>query len=299
MPVGFPDYYGGLTLPVTVPEGGTGFTAILAGALLYGDGSNPMKLTNAGTSGQVLLIDSVTGNPTFEDLTINVSAVTGILPVANGGTGTATPGLVAGAGIGITGSWPDQTITNSDDAYFSAAVLAIAHGGTGTATPALVAGAGIGITGSWPDQTIANSSAYATLADPLPVAHGGTGATSLAAAGIPQIVKSVDLTGQTAASSDVLGFTPSVAGMYRVSVSVFLTGTGTEPQGINVGVTWIQNGSATVVTLVQFLSGALGSYAFGASQAMYVDASQPIKVHEGDAMAAGNTYDLHVRLEAM
>src|SRR5487761_2618384 len=263
MPVGFPDYYGGLTLPVTVPEGGTGFTAILARALLYGDGSNPMKLTNVGTSGQVLLIDSVTLVPTFEDLSVSAAAITGILAVANGGTGTATPGLVAGAGIGITESWPNQTITNSDDAYFSAGVLAIAHGGTGMATPGLVAGSNIGITGSWPDQTIAVSNtptfagltstggivvAYTTngrdqfeshdtnvsghdwlfgsgtggtgpfgfydntsgslrmtipatgsitLASPLAVAYGGTGAATLLAAGIPQIVAKVDLTGQT------------------------------------------------------------------------------------------------------
>ena len=45
---------------------------------------------------------------------INLStAVTGILPIANGGTGTATPGLVAGTNITITGAWPNQTINSS------------------------------------------------------------------------------------------------------------------------------------------------------------------------------------------
>lgn len=39
--------------------------------------------------------------------------VVGILPIANGGTGTATPGLVAGSGIGITGTWPNQTVSVS------------------------------------------------------------------------------------------------------------------------------------------------------------------------------------------
>jgi hypothetical protein len=38
------------------------------------------------------------------------NGVTGILPVANGGTGTPTPSLVAGANVTITGSWPNQTI---------------------------------------------------------------------------------------------------------------------------------------------------------------------------------------------
>ena len=46
--------------------------------------------------------------------TINLaSQVTGILPKANGGTGTATPALVAGTNVTITGTWPNQTIAAS------------------------------------------------------------------------------------------------------------------------------------------------------------------------------------------
>ena len=39
--------------------------------------------------------------------------ISGIAQVAQGGTGTATPGLVAGTNVTITGSWPDQTINAS------------------------------------------------------------------------------------------------------------------------------------------------------------------------------------------
>jgi hypothetical protein len=39
--------------------------------------------------------------------------VTGLLPVANGGTGTATPSLVQGSNVTITGSWPNQTIAST------------------------------------------------------------------------------------------------------------------------------------------------------------------------------------------
>jgi hypothetical protein len=35
------------------------------------------------------------------------------LTVANGGTGTATPGLVAGTNITVTGTWPNQTISST------------------------------------------------------------------------------------------------------------------------------------------------------------------------------------------
>jgi len=40
--------------------------------------------------------------------------VTGILPVVNGGSGTATPALVEGANITITGTWPNQTIAAAE-----------------------------------------------------------------------------------------------------------------------------------------------------------------------------------------
>lgn len=155
MPVGFPDYYGGLTLPVTVAEGGTGQTSVTSKALLYGAGTSKLIETNVGTSGQVLQIDSITLDPTFEDLVVNVSAITGILAVAHGGTGTATPGLVAGTSISVTGTWPNQTIANTSHYASLADPLPVAHGGTGTATPALTAGSNIAITGTWPANTIA------------------------------------------------------------------------------------------------------------------------------------------------
>ena len=41
------------------------------------------------------------------------TGVTGLLPVANGGTGTATPALVAGTNVSITGTWPNQTINST------------------------------------------------------------------------------------------------------------------------------------------------------------------------------------------
>jgi len=41
------------------------------------------------------------------------SGVVGVLPVAQGGTGTSTPSLIAGANISITGSFPNQTIAST------------------------------------------------------------------------------------------------------------------------------------------------------------------------------------------
>ena len=50
--------------------------------------------------------------PTLNQNTTGTAAgLSTILAVASGGTGTATPSLVAGSNITITGTWPNQTVT--------------------------------------------------------------------------------------------------------------------------------------------------------------------------------------------
>lgn len=56
---------------------------------------------------------SISGSPITTSGTLAFSLGSTPLPIANGGTGTATPGLVAGTNVTITGSWPDQTINSS------------------------------------------------------------------------------------------------------------------------------------------------------------------------------------------
>ena len=66
--------------------------------------------------------------PTLNQNTTGTAAnVTGIVAVANGGTGTATPSLVAGTNVTITGTFPNQTINSSG-------------GGGGTQIGALIGG---------------------------------------------------------------------------------------------------------------------------------------------------------------
>ena len=40
-------------------------------------------------------------------------SISGTLDVANGGTGTATPSIVAGTNVTVTGTWPNQTIAST------------------------------------------------------------------------------------------------------------------------------------------------------------------------------------------
>ena len=87
----------------------------------------------------------VAGQGTGETLTLGL---TGSIGIANGGTGTATPGLVSGPNISITNPWPNQTIGLSG-------IIPIASGGTGSATPGgVIAGSNVTITGAFPNQTI-------------------------------------------------------------------------------------------------------------------------------------------------
>ena len=106
----------------TTPVVATGTTTpVISLATNYGDTQNPYSSKTAnhilaapnGTAG-VPTFRAIVGAdiPTLNQNTTGTAAnVTGIVPVANGGTGTATPSLVAGTNITITGSFPNQTIT--------------------------------------------------------------------------------------------------------------------------------------------------------------------------------------------
>lgn len=67
------------------------------------------------TTGERTKLTNTSGTNTGDQTNITGTAdnVTGIVAVANGGTGTATPSLVQGTGVTITGSWPNQTIAAS------------------------------------------------------------------------------------------------------------------------------------------------------------------------------------------
>jgi hypothetical protein len=108
------------TSPV-VSSGGT--TPAISLASGYGDTQNPYASKTANNF--LAAPNGSAGVPTFraiaaadiptlnQNTTGTANNVTGIVAVANGGTGTATPSLVAGTNITISGSFPNQTINAS------------------------------------------------------------------------------------------------------------------------------------------------------------------------------------------
>ena len=101
---------GGLT-GLVVGNGSSAPTAITPGT-----GVASALPVNVGTAGSLVVNGGALGTPSSGTLTnatgLNAATgLTGVTPVANGGNGTATPALTAGTGVGLTGTWPNYTIS--------------------------------------------------------------------------------------------------------------------------------------------------------------------------------------------
>lgn len=146
------DQYTGTVTSVSGAGGGTGLT--LSGGPITGSGT----LTLGGT-----------------------------LNVANGGTGTSSPSLVAGTNVTITGTWPNQTINSTAGGGGGGTVTSIdVDGGTGISvspagpittsgtftvtntapdqTVSITSGTGISASGTYPNFTVTNTAPDQTVA---------------------------------------------------------------------------------------------------------------------------------------
>lgn len=93
---------------IPAPTGGT--TTFLRNdgtwAVPAGGGGGSGTVTSVAVSGGTTGL-TTSGGPITTSGTITLA---GTLAVANGGTGTTTPALVAGTNVTITGTWPNQTV---------------------------------------------------------------------------------------------------------------------------------------------------------------------------------------------
>ena len=261
---------GGVT---TFSAGTTGFTPstastgaiVLAGTLNVANGGT--GVTTSTGSGSVVLSTSPTlvtpllgtptsGNfstgtftwPTFNQNTTGTAAnVTGIVAVANGGTGTATPSLVAGTNITITGSFPNQTINGS------ASGVTTFSGGTTGLTPATA------------------TSGAVTLAGTLVVSNGGTGVATLTglaygnstsaftAATAAQVVSVINTTAVTNATNVANTGAVTTAASYYLS---FLAANTTTSQGSNTATNLSYNPSTSIITVGTGVTGGIAGGTF-------------------------------------
>jgi len=87
---------------LAVADGGTG--ASTAATALN-------NLLPSQTSANQKYLQSDGSNASWDAISLSTADITGILAVANGGTATATPSIVGGTNVTVTGTWPNQTIT--------------------------------------------------------------------------------------------------------------------------------------------------------------------------------------------
>ena len=203
--------------------------------------SREYTINNAGTGGFLLTVRGVTpttgvtlvdgekaivawdGSDYVKIVSSVATALTGVLAVANGGTGTTTPAIVAGTNVTVSGTWPNQTINSSSGStgpsgtvYTSnlnftipagitkIKVTVIGGGGGGAVGSASNGGAGGGgggaaikwLTGLTPGATIAVTIGTGGAGSGYGVGNGTTGGSTTISSGT-QTISTVTATGGT------------------------------------------------------------------------------------------------------
>ena len=118
------------------------FTSLqLLTALTDETGTGAAVFANTPTLVAPLLGTPTSGNlanctfPTLnQNTTGSAASLSAILAVASGGTGTSSPATVAGTGISVSGSFPNQTITNTGATSIVAGTNISVSGATGAVT---------------------------------------------------------------------------------------------------------------------------------------------------------------------
>lgn len=120
------------TLPTTVgvSQGGTGISSYAIGDIIYASAATTLSKLAMVATGNVLTSGGV-GNPPAWGKVALASAVSGTLPVANGGSGTTTS---TGTGDLVLATGPTITLPNATGLPLATGVtgtLPVANGGTG------------------------------------------------------------------------------------------------------------------------------------------------------------------------
>ena len=142
MASGYPDYQA-FEIPVLVPSGGTGHSSLTTNGVLLGADTAPVTVTAAGAANEVFRVPAAGGAPAFGPLDLSqAAAVTGLLPVAHGGTGTATGSITGTGALTFAAGGTNQNVELKP----SGAGYTILNGSVGinTSTPTVFGGVSYG-----------------------------------------------------------------------------------------------------------------------------------------------------------
>ena len=234
-----------LVSPVTAAFGGSGFTSYAVGDILYADTTSTLAKRAAVAAGSALISAGVGTAPVWGQVNLT-SAVTGTLPVANGGTGVATlTGIAKGNGTGVftaaTGS--DITTLIGSSAVPNASNVAVTND---VATATTVYPAWVSTTTGNLPVNVSNSklsfvpsTGVLTATSFAGALTGSVAATTLSAS---STVSGVGFSTYLAAPPAIGGTTPAAIGGTTITAGTQFSGPGT---GLTGTATSLTAGAAT------------------------------------------------------
>ena len=251
------------TVPTTL--GGTGLATLTQYNVMLGNGTGNVAFAAPGTTGYPLLSTGAASNPAFGQLSLT-AGVTGTLPVANGGTGTATAfttGSVIFAGASGTYSQSNTKLfwdntnnrlgINTGSPQTQLTILSSTQTTTPTAT--LPAGTDIYIVGANAANTRITQDAYGTGSYGVYTARSARGT-----AASPTATQSGDTLSQfTGRGYGATGFATASTGRFDVTAAENFTDTA---QGTYASVFTTATGANSATEAFRF--GPAGQFGIGA-----------------------------------
>ena len=123
----------GLSTTLVATSGGTGQSVYAVGDILYASTTTALsKLADVAT-GNALISGGIGVAPSYGKIGLTTH-ISGTLAIANGGTGSTSAATVAGTGISVSGTFPNQTVTNSGVTSIVAGTGVTISGATGAVT---------------------------------------------------------------------------------------------------------------------------------------------------------------------
>ena len=297
------------TFNVAIPatSGGTGFSSYAIGDLLYANTNSTLAKLSDVATGSALISGGVGVAPSWGKIAL-AAAVSGTLPVANGGTGVTTstgsgnvvlstsPTLVTP----VLGTPSSGTLTSCTGLPLTTGVtgtLPVANGGTGVTTST---GSGNNVLSTSPtlvtpllgtptSGTLTNCTGLPLttgVTGTLPVANGGTGVTTSTGSGSNVLSASPALTGTPTAPTAAPGTsTTQIATTAFVQAVSGNLGTMATQNANNVSITGgaISGVSLSTTGTTNSVNGnVVGSNAVGARTVQAISAGVPIGGADGD-----------------
>jgi hypothetical protein len=298
--------------PVVVDNGGTGQTSLTDGAILIGDGSNPVELIGPLTDGQLLIGDTAGVSPVAANLTagtgititngagsIQIEASSSMAINFDTDSGTATPAAntlnIVGSGLVDTAGASDTVTINVDSP------VVVANGGTGATTltdGGILLGSGSSPITATSQPTNGQLLIGSTGVDPVLGSLTSTGSTITITAGAGTINLETDASVPTQFDSDSGSAVPALGVLDILGGTLLSTSGATNTITVNaddnvVGSVSTDGSAATPASNAFTIAGGTGCATSGSGSTVTIDldASVPTSfpTDSGTATPSGNS----------